>query len=133
MNPVLHYKRLWLIIGYLLIGYIFYSSLRPDPIEIDVAYFDKYAHTFAYFTVMGWFAQIYHRKQSVWICAATFTLMGIGIEILQGMGGVRYFDYYDMLANASGVLIAWVLSTGSFKNILSYFDQKLGQLNTESN
>jgi len=123
MNNALKLKPLWLVVGYLLIAYIFYLSLRPDPIQIDIDNFDKYAHTFAYFVLMGWFVQIYHHPKSVLICAITFACMGALIEVLQGMGGVRFFDYYDMLANASGVLIAWILSITPFKNILFYLEQ----------
>ena len=125
MNPELRFKHLWLAIGCLLIVYVFYSSLRPDPIELDIDDFDKYAHTFAYFVLMGWFTQIYQQKKRVLILAVGFVLMGILIEILQGFSGYRQFDYYDMLANSSGVLLGWLLSMTPLKNTLSYFDQKL--------
>ncbi len=125
MNPELRFKHLWLAIGFLLIAYVFYSSLRPDPIEVDIDDFDKYAHTFAYFVLMGWFTQIYQQKKRVLILAIGFVLMGILIEILQGFSGYRQFDYYDMLANSSGVLLGWLLSMTPLKNTLSYFDQKL--------
>jgi len=129
MNDSLKFKPLWLSIGYLLIAYIFYSSLRPDPIEVDIDNFDKYAHTFAYFVLMGWFTQIYQHKNSVLICALVFALMGVLIEVLQGMGGIRFFDYYDMLANASGVILAWILSLTPFKNILFYFERNIIKIN----
>jgi len=125
MHTTLKLKPLWLFIGYLLIAYVFYSSLRPDPIEVDIDDFDKYAHTFAYFVLMGWFIQIYQHRNSILKCALLFIGMGVLIEILQGMGGVRFFDYYDMLANSSGVLLAWLLSKTPFKNILFYLEQSI--------
>jgi hypothetical protein len=36
--------------------------------------------------------------------------LGVCIEILQGMGGYRYFEYADMLANSGGVLMGWGLA-----------------------
>lgn len=129
MKSALKFKTFWLIVGYLLIGYVFYSSLRPDPIEVDIDDFDKYAHTFAYFVLMGWFVQIYQQKKSVLICAILFICMGVLIEVLQGMGGVRFFDYYDMLANTSGVFIAWFLSITPFKNILRHLEQNILKIN----
>ncbi len=116
-------KPLWLSIGYLLIAYVFYSSLRPDPIEIDISNFDKYAHTFAYFVLMAWFMQMYQQPKSILLCALAFISMGVLIEILQGMSGIRFFDYYDMFANALGVFIAWLLSPTPIKNILFYIEQ----------
>jgi glycopeptide antibiotics resistance protein len=36
--------------------------------------------------------------------------LGVCIEILQGLGGYRYFEYADMLANSGGVLMGWGLA-----------------------
>ena len=124
-NPELKYKQLWLIVGYSLVAYVLYSSLTPSPITMDVRYFDKYAHTFGYFVLMGWFMQIYHERKSVYLCAAFFIVLGISLEFVQGMTGYRFYDVYDMLANASGVLIAWLLIKTPFPKILSYIDSKL--------
>jgi len=124
-NPDLKYKSLWLSIGYLLVGYVIYSSLTPSPIEVDINYFDKYAHTFGYFVLMGWFMQIYHAKKSVLFCAIILISMGVGLEFVQGMTGYRYFDLNDMLANASGVFLAWVLVKTPFPIILYRIESKI--------
>lgn len=125
INPVLKYKQHWLIVGYSLIAYVLYSSLTASPITMDVAFFDKYAHIFGYFVLMGWFMQIYHARKNVYICAAFFIIMGISLEFIQGMTSYRFFDVYDMLANTTGVLLAWVLGRTPFPDILSYIESKL--------
>lgn len=71
---------------------------------------DKIMHMLAYGLLMGWFAQIYRRVKERMVLAIALVIMGVGIEYLQGMGFHRQFDIMDMLANTSGVLIAWVLS-----------------------
>ncbi|RDH82973.1 MAG: hypothetical protein DIZ80_11970 [endosymbiont of Galathealinum brachiosum] len=124
-NPLLKYKQLWLIVGYGLIAYVLYSSLTSDPITMDVKFFDKYAHVFGYFVLMGWFMQIYHAKKTVYMCAIFFIVMGISLEFLQAMTGYRFFDVYDMLANTTGVLLAWMLVRTPFPEILSYIESKL--------
>ena len=124
-NPKLKYKQLWLIVGYSLVAYVIYSSLTPSPIIMDVRYFDKYAHTFGYFVLMGWFMQIYHERKSVYLCVAFFIVLGISLEFVQGMTRYRFYDVYDMLANASGVLLAWLLIKTPFPKILYYIDSKL--------
>jgi len=106
------------------VAYVIYSSLTPNPIELKVNHFDKYAHTFGYFVLMGWFMQIYHQKKSVFICAVVFIFMGIALEYVQGMTGYRYFDLNDMLANGFGVLLAVMLVKTPFPRILEIFERK---------
>jgi VanZ family protein len=123
-NPPLKYRSLWLVVGYILVAYVIYSSLTPNPIEIDISNFDKYAHTFGYFVLMGWFMQIYHLKKNLAICALLLVCMGVALEFVQGMTSYRMFDLNDMLANTTGVLLASVLVKTPFPNILTYFEAK---------
>jgi len=113
------------MVGYALVGYVIYSSLTSSPIEIDINYFDKYAHTFGYFVLMGWFMQIYYTKRILIIYAVTFLSMGVGLEFIQGMTGYRYFDVNDMLANSLGVLLAVLLVKTPFPKILYFFENKI--------
>lgn len=129
-NPQLKYKLFWLMIGYVLVGYVIYSSLTSSPITADIDYFDKYAHTFGYFVLMGWFMQIYHTKKSVLLCAAFLIFMGVGLEFVQGLTGYRYFDVNDMLANMTGVLLAGLLIKTSFPFALYYFESRVLAINT---
>lgn len=124
-NPDLKYRRLWLFVGYSLVAYVIYSSLTPSPIHVDVNFFDKYAHTFGYFVLMGWFMQLYHVRKNILQCGVLLILMGISIEFIQDLTGYRFFDIYDMMANTAGVLLAWSLSKTPFPQVLSYFERKL--------
>ena len=36
--------------------------------------------------------------------------MGVVIEFLQGWSGYRYFEYADMLANSTGVVLGYLLA-----------------------
>jgi len=125
-NPNLKYKLLWLAIGYALVAYIIYVSLTPNPIEVKVSYFDKYAHTLGYFVLMGWFMQIYHSKKMLLVCTTAFVSLGVGLEFIQDMTGYRYFDVYDMLANSLGVMLALLLIKTPFPKILHYIELKSG-------
>jgi glycopeptide antibiotics resistance protein len=57
---------------------------------------------------MFWFAQIYASKKIRTFHAIGFLAMGFGLEILQGMSGLREYDVLDMLANAAGVAAGWL-------------------------
>ena len=121
----LNYKSLWLVIGYLMVGFIVYSSLTSSPVSVDVKFSDKILHVIGYFGVMGWFMQIYHGQNYRLALALAFIVMGISLEFLQDLGGVRYFEFNDMLANTLGVLLAWSLYKTPFPFLLSWVEQKI--------
>lgn len=127
-GSTLKHRSLWLFIGYVLVTFIVYSSLTSHTIEVDIRFFDKYAHSFAYFVLMGWFVQIYQTKKSVLLCAIFFVCMGVGLEFVQGMTAYRSFDLYDMSANTLGVLIALGLSFTRFTVILRHFEGLISRL-----
>ncbi|MBA4382695.1 MAG: hypothetical protein C0406_09035, partial [Sideroxydans sp.] len=54
---------------------------------------------------------------------AAFVVMGVGIEILQGLSGYRYFEYADMLANTTGVLIGFGLAHTWMGRILNKLER----------
>ena len=123
----LRYKNIWIFIGLCMVVFIVESSLVSDPLSIDMGFEwqDKILHVVGYFGVMAWFIQIFHQKMERYILAATFIIMGIGLEYLQDFGGVRNFEVNDMYADAFGVLLAWSLTKTSFPGLLMWFESKL--------
>lgn len=108
---MLKYRSVWLTGGWLLVSLIVYLSLTPHPPEpMSFPHADKLEHGFAYASLSLWFCQIYLslRQRSVVIVA--LIAMGVAIEILQGWGGYRYFEYADMLANSTGVVLGYLLA-----------------------
>lgn len=123
MNPQLKYKPLWLTLGGLLIALIWYLSLMPNPPDTGIDNGDKIEHFLAYGLLMGWFAQIYIQpKPRLWLMLG-FVLMGVLLEILQGMTEFRTYSYADMAANSSGVFIGLLLSQGPLARLLQQFEQ----------
>lgn len=125
INSSLKFKRLWLSIGYLLVVFVIYSSLSTSDVVLEISLSDKLMHTLAYFGLMGWFMQIYRSRYAGVLLAVLFIAMGISMEFLQNMGGVRHFEVADMFANTLGVLIAWVLSYTPVAGILSFVEYSL--------
>ncbi|MDH5600590.1 MAG: VanZ family protein [Gammaproteobacteria bacterium] len=116
----MRYFKLYLVIGWLLVLLVCYFSLTSSPPKIDIQfkYLDKLEHMASYFVLMLWFAQLYHSKYSRIYYAVFFILLGITLEVLQGLGGIRLFEYADMLANTMGVVIGYVITQGRLKNLL---------------
>jgi len=100
----------WLVLAWGWVSLVWYLSLTVTPPDIDLvpAFNDKIGHLTAYAWLMFWFGNIYHNVSARLFYAGMFTLMGISLEILQGLGQVRQFEYYDMLANITGVFIGYI-------------------------
>lgn len=106
---------------------VVYLSLTASPpvIYIEFEFFDKLEHFLVYFVLMAWFSQLYKTNSARIFYLLFFMLMGISLEILQGMGGVRFFEYSDMLANSLGALFAWFITKGELKNIFVLLEKKI--------
>ena len=102
-------------------------------IPIEVKRFvlqDKVMHMSVYACLMGWFAQIYRHDLTRLFLVITFISMGIVIEFLQSMTATRQFELLDMIANTSGVVLAWALGYTWFGSLLSRLERLLGVTNS---
>jgi len=117
-------NRIWLPLGWCWIGTVFYLSLMPHPPQpVSFLGADKIEHALAYVFLMLWFCQIYGARTQRVVLAALFVAMGVGIEFLQGMSTYRMFEFADMMANATGVAIAWVLAQTRMGCVLTMLDK----------
>ena len=125
----LHYKWLWLGIGLAMVAMVFVLSIISVPPEIkSFMVQDKIMHMVAYATLMGWFAQIYRHDLTRLVLVLGFIIMGIGIEFLQGMTATRHFEVIDMVANTSGVVLAWALAYTWVGEVLPWLEKCFDRL-----
>ena len=117
MKPLKH-LAIWLTIGGMLVAAVVFFSLSPQPVGTMDLWGDKLHHLFAYFVLMFWFAQIYVPGRRHFYLAVIFILMGVGLELLQGISGLRRGDPVDVLWNVAGVLAAWSLARTRWANAL---------------
>ena len=122
----LRFLKLWLLFGWGFIGLVVYLSLTPSPPEI--AQFtggDKLSHFCVYACLMFWFGLIYlpgTRYRNIGIC---LILMGFILELIQGRTGYRTMDFFDMLANALGVVTGWLLTRTRLASALLHIEEKI--------
>ena len=105
------YAKIWLTLGWLLIGAVIFLSLwnmPPQPLEFEQS--DKLTHIIVYLTLMLWFANIYPQRSSQLLLSIGFFVMGVCLELLQGMTQYRTFSYTDILANGIGIFLALYLA-----------------------
>jgi len=125
-RPALNFPVLWQIGGWMLVALVCWLSLTPAPQHPpDFLGWDKAQHFLAYAVLMFWFAQSFPRH---WRWPLLLVLLGVGLEVLQGLGGVRQYDPFDMLANGLGVLLGWALSLFPPLAPLPWLDDRLGRL-----
>lgn len=105
----LRYPWLWRLLGWALVAGIVIGSLGPDdPMQL-MPFPDDVIHASSYALLMAWFAGMYARQRHGWIALIVLTL-GLILEIIQSRLSYRSFDPFDLLANALGVTIGFVLS-----------------------
>jgi len=116
--PLLRWLPLWLATGWLLVASIIYLSLTPAPPSIDVPEGDKLEHVLAYAVLMFWFAQMYYRTGPRLLFALGFVFLGIGLEFLQAFTDTRQFEIADMIADAAGIALGWIVAPPRTANVL---------------
>ena len=121
----LHFHQVWLFIGWSLIGSVIYFSLNSGGMPgISSFLNDKLSHMFGYAGLMLWFLQLYKSLKTRWLIAVLLVCLGVALEYLQGLGGVRVFELADMVANASGVVAGWLLAMTGLDRILRWIEDR---------
>jgi len=113
----------WLLPGWLLVLFVIYLSLTPEPVQIPVTEGDKFGHVFAYAALMSWFANLYETSRARLQLAAGFIALGVGLEFVQRWSGYRTFDIADMASDSVGVAVGWVCSSPRIPNYLRLLEK----------
>ena len=118
--PELKLRILWLIIGCLLVALVVFLSLSSSPVDTGLSfpYEDKLYHALAYFSLMLWFAQIYHDRFKRTLIAVLFITLGVALEYLQSFDPNRYSEFGDIVANSTGVLLGLLIAMTGARNCL---------------
>lgn len=85
-------------------------SLLPLRGSLVFSWQDKLEHAIAYAVLFALAKVAYAQKQPVWLLALALVGYGAMMEFAQGLTGYRSADIYDIYANTTGVLIAWLLT-----------------------
>jgi VanZ family protein len=101
---------LWKLLAWLLLLTVAIVTLMPRPPRLDLPLlsWDKAQHFLAY-AILAWsFLQAWEGSHAVfWILF--LVVVGVLLEVLQGLMGVRSMEVFDMLANSLGVLLGFLL------------------------
>ncbi len=120
----------WLGFGLVWVIVVFYLSLMPHPPQpMNFWGADKLQHALTYWLLMLWFCQVYRQRTSRMVLAMALVAMGIAIEYLQRETGYRLFEYADMAANATGVVVGWVWARTGLGRVFAYLEHRVAEKN----
>lgn len=105
-----------------MVAMVIYLSLTPHPpVLLSFNNADKLEHACAYAGLSFWFCQLHARFRTMLAIIG----LGIGMEYMQRWTGYRTFDVFDMLADAAGVVLGWLLVLTPLGRTLSVIEQTL--------
>ena len=116
----------WSLIGWFGVALILYLSIMPHPPELDIEQGDKLQHLAAYAVLMGWWAQMGASDRANARIALIMLGLGIAIEFAQAATGYRTFSVADMVADALGIALGWMLAPPRGPNLLRIATTALG-------
>jgi VanZ family protein len=123
LSTPLRFPILWLIVGASMLLTVIALSLASIQHPIEFNYADKLNHLLAYAALMYWWGMLQFGKRRIWLLI--LPLMGLALEGLQTVAPHRHADWFDALANVSGVLLGWLLLRTPARELLASIDRFL--------
>lgn len=122
--PRLRWHAAWTAVGTLLMAWTLWMALTPDPgIALAFPYGDKLLHALTFTCLMGWWGNI-RRDRRGRIGSALLCLgFGIFIEFAQWLDPPRDADALDVLADAAGIALAWLLLKTRLADVLANIER----------
>ena len=105
----LRFAVFWWLVGSGLVALVIYGSLATGAPTMGITVSDKILHLGAY-GILGTYFSGLVTNRALWVVLVLFMLMSIALEFLQGAGGQREFEVYDMVFNGLGLMLALVAS-----------------------
>ena len=98
----------------------FHFFVRTDS---DLRDGDKIGHFVAYALLSAWSVLIFAKPSSHWKSALSLVLLGIAMELAQGvLTSDRFMDTKDALANTLGVIFGQLLALSRAQTLLQRWD-----------
>ena len=96
---------LWVAIAWLGVACAITLSLWPGGAPLPIHVWDKIEHCVGYFMLTLWFTGLYPRERYPRLAVGCL-LLGITIELLQGLTPTRTMELGDLAANGVGIALA---------------------------
>lgn len=109
---LLNRPTLWWFCGVSYVFLMLWLSLSPSNTPPSgIPHLDKLLHASAHFCLCAWFFPLNSQPSQSRVIVFSI-LLGVAIETLQGFVPGRMPDIWDLVANISGALLAYILVSG---------------------
>ncbi len=125
MTSPLRYRWFWLLLGFSFILAVGIASLMSLNLATHFSYQDKLIHAVVYAGLTAWFMQIYHGWPAWGVVMLSMLVMGLGLELLQGLTPSRTPEALDLLADGVGITLAGVVAWTPLRYTLMKIEQVL--------
>lgn len=105
----LRFPWLWMGFGWMLVAGVCFGSLLPAS-RVEFFLNDKLIHFISYFVLTVWFSGLYSKLAWYILITVIVIALGAALDVAQSTTATRYFEFFDILANAGGALFGFVLS-----------------------
>jgi VanZ family protein len=108
-----HLLTLWRLLAWCALLTVVAGSLHPAPPLPEFQWSDKLFHIVAYFGLMVLFGEAYPNRLRT--AALGLIMLGMLLELLQGLSGTRFAEWSDAVANTLGVGVGVLSLCAGFK------------------
>ncbi len=109
-DPIIRFRALWWTLGACLAALVFVLGVLPGAALPTQGFNDKVNHFLAYLALTVWFGGLVQRKRWPWL-ALGLMLLGVMVEVVQTLTPFgRAGDWRDVLANAVGVALGFLIA-----------------------
>lgn len=119
----LRYQKLWLLLGAFLVVVIIVGSLYPLEYPSEILLSDKVQHAIAYGALTAWFLLIFHGRKAWLMIVVCALLLGALVELAQSFTDFRFAEWFDLAANAFGVVLGSVVSVTPLRFMLAKLER----------
>ena len=100
--------QIWFATAFAMLALVVYLSLSRTGVQLPGDEGGRFGHMAAYGSLMFMYARMYALPRGRLLIGALLVLVGITLECLQATTNYRTFEYGDMIANTTGVVLGWL-------------------------
>lgn len=130
----MQFRSVWVSAGWLMIAIgIVFSLSDSSLVPMGLDDMGRASHWLAYFLSMAWFGQLYPSRSGNLRIALALIMLGIGLEVLQGIWTDRVASVSDVAANMVGITCGWLALRTRLSTTLPWLDRRLATVLLDRN
>lgn len=122
----MQFRNIWVVVGWMMLAVgVLISLFTPPSLNMGFDTTGKDLHWAYYFVCMVWFGQLYGSTHQRLAIAVALAVLGVGIEVVQALGGERVASASDVIVNLIGIGCGWLALATPLNSSLLWLDRRL--------